>query len=316
MSKEPYIDPDLVNDRCEECGEYLDLCECELEEDVFAEVDYTCTEKKDKLYKLLEPYTVVLKDFIQLDNTPFRLNAFNGVYAPAKAGKTYFVLEQLNTLDTQLYHIVWLDGDRNSELKDKFENIHHFPLGNPSEALKMLIGSEYNYDDYIFVIDSFKDFTLGQDTDTNKGSQRVLEVYQQLLNKGATLVIIFHATKTTDNYHQDFKLKGNADTIESKMDFLYKLERTDEYAKLTVQCARDVNLRVGEELIFCDRDILKKKITEVISSKEEITLRDLKRESGISTYASIIDEFKDIVFEVIEVKPEGRGKPKHIVKLL
>lgn len=91
-----------------------------------------------RLYDLLEPFTVTLRDFIQLDNTPFRLNAFNGVYAPAKTGKTYFVLEQLNKLDKESYHTVWLDGDRNSELKDKFENIMHYPIGNTSKAFNAL----------------------------------------------------------------------------------------------------------------------------------------------------------------------------------
>lgn len=65
------------------------------------------------------------------------------------------------------------------------------------------------------------------------------------------------------------------------MDFLYKLERTDEYTKLTVQCARDIKMKIGQEFIFCDRTILKEKIRNIISSKEEISLRDLKRESEL-----------------------------------
>lgn len=270
-----------------------------------------------RLYDLLEPFTVTLRDFIQLDNTPFRLNAFNGVYAPAKTGKTYFVLEQLNKLDKESYHTVWLDGDRNSELKDKFENIMHYPIGNTSKAFNALLEAKDSFEDCIFIIDSFKDFTFGNDTDGNSSCQNIFMIYQELLNKGATLVIIFHATKLRENGEvKNFKMKGNEDTIESKMDFLYKLERTDEHTKLTVQSARDVNLKIGQEFIFCDRDILAQKIRETISSKEEITLRDLKREPGISSYSSIVEDFIDIVFTVEEIKPKGRGKPKQVVKLL
>ena len=150
------------------------------------------------LNALLKPYLLELKDFQKLGNTPFRLNAFNGVYAPAKTGKTYFVLEQLNSLDTAVYKLIWLDGDRNSELKDKFSNIQHMALSDPANAFKVLIASNTDFSNFIFVIDSFKDFSFGLDTDTNKGCQNVFEIYQQLLNLGATLVIVFHSTKSFD----------------------------------------------------------------------------------------------------------------------
>lgn len=141
------------------------------------------------LKSILEPHLVVLKDFDRLRNTPFRLNAFNGVYAPAKTGKTYFTLEQLDSLDPLRYKIAWLDGDRNSELKGKFPNILHFPLLNTASAFDTLLEQKERYDNYIFVIDSFKDFTFGHDTDGNKGSQEVFERYQQLLNNGMTPVL-------------------------------------------------------------------------------------------------------------------------------
>ena len=138
-----------------------------------------------------------------------------------------------------------------------------------------------------------------------------------MLDKGATLIIIFHATKHREYGEvKGFKIKGNEDTIESKMDFLYRLERTDEYTKLTVQCARDINLRIGNEIIFYDRGFLTNKIKEVIQSKDEISLRDLKREPGLTAYSSVIDEFENILFKVIEVKPMRRGKPKKVVKLI
>ena len=172
---------------------------------------------------IINTYLVKLKDFEPLGDTPFRLNALNGVYAPAKAGKTYFTLDQLNSLDPDVYKVIWLDGDRNAELKDKFKNIKHFPVTTPSDALMAIIDSGNDLTDHVLVIDSFKDFTFGYDIDNNKGCQNILETYQKLLDLGATLIVILHATKLSHmSYGDDFKLKGNADTIESKMDFLYK----------------------------------------------------------------------------------------------
>lgn len=268
---------------------------------------------------LLAPYVVELKEFEILGNTPFRLNAFNGVYAPAKTGKTYFVLEQLNTLDSEVYHTIWLDGDRNTELKDKFKNIKHFPLGNPSKAFEVLLEQKDDFNNYIFVIDSFKDFTFGFDTDSNSSCQSILTNYQMLLNKGATLIVIFHATKirNMENGVTGFKIKGNEDTIESKIDFMYKLERTDEYVRLTVQCARDINLKIGQEIMYCDKEVLITKIKVVVSDNPEISLRDLKRETGLKAYATMIDELEDEVYTTEEIKPKGgRGKPKQVVKLI
>lgn len=270
------------------------------------------------LKNILQPHMVILKDFERLGNTPFRVNAFNGVYAPAKTGKTYFILEQLDSLDPLLYKVAWLDGDRNSELKDKFPNILHFPLLNTALAFDALLENAERYDNYIFIIDSFKDFTFGSDTDSNKGSQEVFERYQQLLNKGATLVIIFHATKQyIDGKSSNFKLKGNADTIESKMDFLYKLERTkDNIVNLTVVCSRESGLNVGDTISFGNKDHIKNLIIEYVNAESDISLRDLKKKSGLTMYESMIDELLGIVYKTTDVKPEGGGRPKTVVKLI
>jgi hypothetical protein len=272
--------------------------------------------KLEDLTALLNPYIVVLKDFEKLGATPFRLNAFNGVFAPAKSGKTHFVLEQLNTLDSKIYTTIWLDGDRNSELKDKFGNIQHFPLSNTSAAFNDLLESEQRYDQYIFIVDSYKDFSFGKDTDSNRGSQEVFETYQQLLNLGATIVIIFHSTKLYDG-GGDFKLKGNADTIESKMDFLYKLRRTkDNIVNLTVTCSREAGLNIGDVLSFGNKDKIKSLIIEYITAEPDISLRDLKKKSGLTMYESMIDELQGILFDTVDIKSEKGGRPKKGVKLI
>lgn len=265
---------------------------------------------------LVAPYTVMLKDFEVLGDTPFRLNAFNGVYAPAKVGKTYFVLEQLDTLDPSTHTVIWLDGDRNAELKDKFPNIIHRPVSDPSEVLRVLIDQGRRLDDYILIIDSFKDFTFGLDMDGNSGCQEIFSIYQRLLDKGATLVIIFHATKIRDyGTIIDFKVKGNEDTIESKMDFLYKFERTDKRTTLTVQCSRDEKLTLGEKIMFYDKKALEAMIIEVVTKKPGISLRDLKREPGLSGLSSDIDKLEGILF-TLETLQGGRGKPKKVVRLV
>ena len=106
------------------------------------------------------------------------------------------------------------------------------------------------------------------------------------------------------------------DTIESKIDFMFKLERTEEHTTLTVQCARDVNLRIGQKLIFCNRDLLAHKIKEIVLNNPEISLRDLKRQQGLSSFSSVIDELNGIIYTIVEVKTDGKGKPKQSVRLL
>ena len=261
---------------------------------------------------ILAPYITTLKDFEAIGNTPFRLNAFNGVYAPAKAGKTYFILEQLNTVGS-IYTVVWLDGDRNSELKDKFNNINHYPLKNTTEAFNALIESKKDFSDTIFVIDSFKDFTFGFDTDSNQGSQSVMNMYQKLLDLGATVVVIYHATKTDFG----FKIKGNADTIMSKVDFMYKLQRDKEnFVSLTVVCSREEALNTGDILTFGNSDVIASRIKDYVKNNPRTSLRDLKRVQGLSSYEPIIDELKDTIYRVVKDPNNSKGRPKEIVELI
>lgn len=272
----------------------------------------------DQLGQLLQPFIVELKEFEQLAHTPFRLNAMNGIYAPAKTGKTYFVLDQLNSLPEDEYNIVWLDADRNAEFKDKFSNVHHYPIGSTIGAFRTLASNKKRYDNFIFIIDSFKDFTFGNDTDTNMGCQTIFTEYQKLLDKGATLIIIFHATKlrSQDGAVYNFKIKGNEDVIESKMDFLYRFDRTNIYSKLTVQCARDVTMKKNDIITFADNNYVAKKIREIVNNQPEITLRELKRAPGMSGLEQKIIEFKDIVYTCELIPAQGRGKPRNVIKLI
>lgn len=271
------------------------------------------------LNALLKPYLLELKDFQKLGDTPFRLNAFNGVYAPSKTGKTYFVLEQLNSLDTARYKSIWLDGDRNSELKAKFSNIQHMALSDPANAFKVLIKSRADFSNYIFIVDSFKDFSFGLDTDTNKGCQNVFEIYQQLLNLGATLVIVFHSTKSFDGKGgYSIKLKGNADTIESKMDFLYKLERDtkNNHVNLTVQCAREEGLKIGSTISYADKEFVKNKMRVALQSEPTISMRDLKKKEGLSSCSSVIDSLEGSFYKIVDIQPTGGGRPKKGIELI
>ena len=270
-----------------------------------------------ELDTLLAPHLTILKDYEPLGNTPFRLNAFNGVYAPAKTGKTYFVLEQLNTLDRDKYTVVWLDGDRNTELQNRFSNIYHKPLSNTAEGFGALVNSERRYDDFIFIIDSYKDFSFGYDTDSNQGSQSVFTAYQMLLDKGATIVIVFHTTEMHYKGQSTIKIKGNADTIKSKMDFLYELHRTkDNFFNLTVKCSREQDLNINDTISYANNNYIAEKIREVVKADPAISLRDLKKAKGLSSYSTAIDEAAGTIYEVVQETSTGAGRPKSVVKLI
>lgn len=272
----------------------------------------------DDFISFTQPYRLELKNFEQIGNTPFRLNALNGVYAPAKTGKTYFVLEQLEAVAKEgKFNVIWLDGDRNLELKDKVQSIHHLPVKQPKYVLGKFLDKSMNFDDYIFIIDSFKNFTFGHDVDSNGSCQLIFDKYQELLNLGATLIVIFHATKIrSDVYAHDFKTKGNEDTIESNMDFYYKFERNQHAVTLTVQCARDANMRIGSQIQYADKKYVSQKITDIVTKNPEISLRDLKRMDGMSGLEPTIEALYGSVYVTEPVKNGRRGAPKEVVRLL
>lgn len=276
--------------------------------------------KINDFLELLQPHTVDLKDFEQVGNTPFRLNAMNGIYAPAKTGKTRFVLEQLEPIAAEgKHHVIWLDGDRNIELRDLIECIHHEPIKSPSRFLQILIENNERLDGYIFIIDSFKNFSFGKNLDDNTQCQEIFTEYQKVMNLGATLIIIFHATKIM-NYGAviGFKTKGNEDTIESNMDFYYKFERTNQTVTLTIQCARDANMRIGDTIPYADINYVTQRICKAVteSGEQGITLRDLKRQAQNHVYEPMIDSLRGIVYELELVKNGNKGRPREVVHLL
>jgi hypothetical protein len=265
-----------------------------------------------------EPLRLELKDFEQIGKTPFRLNALNGIYAPSKTGKTYFALEQLEPIAKEgQYNVIWLDGDRNMELKNKIQYIQHLPVKSPRHALEKIINQKGCFDNYIFIIDSFKNFTFGYDVDNNGSCQLIFDKYQELLNLGATLIVIFHATKIrSDGYSHDFKTKGNEDTIESNMDFYYKFERTTNAVTLTIQCARDANMRIGTSIQYADIAYITEKIKDIVVKNPEITLRDLKRMDGMSGLEPTIETLCGSLYVTETLRNGGRGAPKEVVRLI
>jgi len=78
-------------------------------------------------------HTVKLGRFKQIGTTPFRLNALNGVYAPAKTGKTYFILDQLDKNVSPELHYIWLDGDR-CQATSKNDHLRHIKMTRQPRA--------------------------------------------------------------------------------------------------------------------------------------------------------------------------------------
>lgn len=266
----------------------------------------------------IQPYIVELKDFEQIGTTPFRLNALNGIYAPAKTGKTRFILEQLEPVaKADTHHIIWLDGDRNIELKNFVQYIHHVAIKYSSDFLSNIIVKNERLDGFIFILDSFKNFSFGKNMDDNTQCQYIFDQYQKVLNLGATLIIIFHATKLRDGIlSAGFKTKGNEDTIESNMDFYYKFERTNNTVTLTVQCARDANMRTDQKIQYTDIDYVVNRIREIVSNNVDITLRELRRIEGMAQLQPTIDALKGTLYVTKKIKSGDRGAPREVVKLI
>jgi len=147
------------------------------------------------------------------------------VHGLSKSGKTHFVLEIMNQATT--HQVIWLDGDNNdTSMPGKFKNIVHIPPLEPNAWLNRLIASKVSLVKWVVILDSLKDFTNGENLDSNEGSNNIMQHIKQLDRLGATVIIVAHSTPggTTDKPLPP-KLKGNSEYIYANVDLTYRFER-------------------------------------------------------------------------------------------
>lgn len=161
------------------------------------------------------------------------------VHGLSKAGKTYFVLEALNGVTS--HKVLWLDGDNNDDsMKKAFTNIVHIPPLEPNAWLNRIIERKIDLKGCIIVLDSLKDYTNGENLDTNEGANNIMQHIKQLDRLGATVVIIAHSTPQLDKGGDKVKpkLKGNSEYLYANIDVTYMFERNFENGERTVTAER------------------------------------------------------------------------------
>ena len=194
------------------------------------------------------------------------------VHGLAGEGKTYFILGLLNALAAER-RVLWLDGDNNGvKMGERYANVKHIPPLNPNEWLDRLIDSGHNLSSTIIILDALKDFSFEEDSDNNKGSNRILQRYKLLSNMGATLIIITHSTALREGGKiVDVKLRGNEEGIKANTDVVYLFEHDWEANKrtITVQKSRVDGVKKGDKHIQNALSWAKLSLTDNRDSTEE-----------------------------------------------
>lgn len=234
-----------------------------------------------------------------IDGTPFYRSSLNLVFGLSKSGKSESIARVLNDANLGKNDVIWLDRDY---------NVNQITLGymysftylnlNINEAEEQLLSADG--EGKIVVFDSLKDFSRGEDLDTNAGSQKVMEYIREFTKANYSAIVIAHATKNKDG---GIKIKGNEETIKSKSDVVFRLNKNAEFREFEVVSSRLAN-GSGERVKCYDLNAVKSKVDAIISEHPEITVRDLTNKLP----SSIRDTFTKYQSELIEVVEDGRKR--------
>ncbi|PLW80599.1 hypothetical protein C0585_01770 [Candidatus Woesearchaeota archaeon] len=234
-----------------------------------------------------------------IEGTPFYKNSLNLVYGLSKSGKSFSVAQLLLEAKLTAADVIWLDKDYNLN-ENMMSMLSKFSWMNQNveqleEKLLAVDGKGK-----ILVFDSLKDFSKGEDIDTNKGSQAIMEYLREFTKMGYTVITIAHATKDKD---RGIKIKGNEETIKSKSDIVFRLNNNADFREFEVVSSRLAN-GSSERFKCYDLNAVKSKVDAIISEHEEITVRDLTNKLP----SSIRSTFTKYQNELIEVVEDGKKR--------
>ena len=234
-----------------------------------------------------------------INGTPFYRNSLNLVFGLSKSGKSESIARVLHDAKLGKNDVIWLDRDYNVN-QTTLDYMYSFTYlnFNISEAEEQLLQTDGK--GKIIVFDSLKDFSRGEDLDSNAGSQNVMEYIREFTKANYSVIAIAHATKDKD---RGIKIKGNEETIKSKSDIVFRLNNNAEFREFEVVSSRLAN-GSSERFKCYDLNAVKSKADAIISEHEEITVRALTNKLP----SSIRDTFTKYQNELIEVVKDGKKR--------
>ncbi len=262
--------------------------------------------KLNDLFEELKSYHEVPRKAEPILGTPFYRNVFTLVYGVSKIGKSHSIAQVLVNAGLGKRDVIWLDKDYNinESTLTLFSNFTHVNknIDNVFEKL-----CEVEGEGTIVVIDSLKDFVGSLDIDSNRGSQQVMEKLRLLVKKKYSVICIAHATKTIDgDYSKGIKIKGNEETIKSKSDMVYKIEKHSEFREMILTDTRISGTSDIANFKLYDLGELRKKIESIIDKHDgNITVKDLTNELPSSTRNVFVKHKNELI------KTEFVGKKPH-----
>lgn len=235
-----------------------------------------------------------------IKETPFYKNSLNLVFGLSKSGKSESTARVLKEAGLGKNNVIWLDKDYNVNTTT-LGIMYSFTYlnSNIEEVEEKLL--ETDGQGTILIFDSLKDFTKGDDLDTNGGSQRVMEYIREFTKMNYTVIVIAHATKDS-NYKGGVKIKGNEETIKSKCDIVFRFNKNDEFREFECIASRLANSSY-ERFKCYDLSVVKSKVDAIIKATDgDISVRDLTNKLP----SSIRNTFTTHQNELIMVVHEGK----------
>lgn len=247
-----------------------------------------------------------------IEGTPFYRNAVNLVYAPSKTGKSMTIAQVLSEAGLSGKEVVWLDADHQSNVEmQELLNGFIWVNSNLPNLERMLLGTQG--DGRVLVFDSLKDFARGKSLDNNDESQMLMQYLREFYAVGFTVIVIAHTTRYTNKYDGSItdKIKGNEETIKSKCDAVFKLEKGSKSRTFNLELTRFDTTEDSKKFSVISLDSMKQDATELfkkLSADNEWIPATTLRDSLSSDYRSHIHRLENVIFEVQGAGVKGNPK--------
>ncbi len=170
-------------------------------------------------------FYITPKTFIPIEGTDLFFNgATHMIIAPSKEGKTTLIIDEVAKTKKR---VIMLDGDGNGAdaVDEAGKNTIWLQPISPDNFLDTILYSidsaSIDYSDYIFIIDSLKNFRDKISIDGNDASD-IVDRIKKLTSTGGAVIILHHVTGTADG---KVKMKGNEEAILSSCDITYTYNR-------------------------------------------------------------------------------------------
>jgi len=213
----------------------------------------------DKLMKLNITYKKGPRELIKIDKEGVLFNqALHYIYSPSGSGKSFisaFIASQTEK------EVIYFDMEHNPKSFYSYCEAQNVSVANVTDetaVIEELLHTELDFSTALFIFDSFSMFLeeASENNNATDTSRIVKAIHNLCVEKGATVIIIDHATElpSSSENNRRFKIEGNKSGKMKPVEIMYRLEPLDwekpkDGATLIVEKSRTDDLYIGETFI-------------------------------------------------------------------